>query len=61
MKKAIYAGSFDPFTKGHLDVVEKACGIFDEIVILIAVNKNKYKEMKAYMIERGLLTSSLVA
>lgn len=44
MKKAIYAGSFDPFTKGHLDVVKKACNIFDEIVILIAVNKNKKRD-----------------
>ena len=44
MKRAIYAGSFDPFTKGHLDVVEKACNIFDEVVILIAINKNKKRD-----------------
>ena len=39
--KAIYAGSFDPFTNGHLDIVKKASKIFDEICIVIAVNANK--------------------
>ena len=65
MKKAIYAGSFDPFTKGHLDVVEKACGIFDEIVILIAVNKNKKRdygiEDSKEAIMRTLRTEGLIS
>lgn len=40
-KKALYAGSFDPFTNGHFDIVERALSIFDEVVILIAVSPNK--------------------
>lgn len=41
MKTALYAGSFDPFTNGHLEVVEKALKIFDKIVILVAINNAK--------------------
>ena len=40
-KTAIYPGSFDPFTNGHLDMVKKGSKIFDEIHILIGVNANK--------------------
>ncbi len=38
---AIYPGTFDPITNGHLDIVRRASGIFDEIVILIAINVRK--------------------
>jgi pantetheine-phosphate adenylyltransferase len=38
---AVFAGSFDPFTIGHKDVAERACAIFDKLVILIASNANK--------------------
>ena len=38
---ALYPGTFDPFTFGHLDVLERACRIFDEIEVTIAVNMNK--------------------
>ncbi len=38
---AIYPGSFDPFTNGHLDVVRKASLIFDKVVIVIGLNVNK--------------------
>ena len=41
MKQAIYPGSFDPFTNGHLDVVKKASELFDRVAIVVAVNKNK--------------------
>ena len=40
-KKAIYPGSFDPFTNGHLDIVKKAAAIFDEVYIVIGVNDAK--------------------
>lgn len=40
-RTALYAGSFDPFTNGHLDIVERALKIFDELVILIAVSPTK--------------------
>lgn len=40
-KKALYTGSFDPFTKGHLSIVEKAAELFDKVVIGIAYNSKK--------------------
>ncbi|MGC4789137.1 pantetheine-phosphate adenylyltransferase [Micromonospora sp. DT178] len=39
--RAVYPGSFDPFTPGHLDVVDRARGLFDEVVVLVAVNSIK--------------------
>ena len=42
MKKiAVYPGSFDPITNGHLDVLKRALDIFDEVIILVGVNQNK--------------------
>lgn len=41
MKIAVYPGSFDPITIGHLDIIKRAAKIFDKVVILIAVNPNK--------------------
>ncbi|MGN9764148.1 pantetheine-phosphate adenylyltransferase [Micromonospora sp. SD12] len=39
--RAVYPGSFDPFTSGHLDVVDRARRLFDEVVVLVAVNSLK--------------------
>jgi pantetheine-phosphate adenylyltransferase len=44
---AIFPGSFDPFTKGHLDIVNRANSPFDEIVIAIGVNSNKKRLVSA--------------
>lgn len=41
--KAVYSGSFDPFTNGHLDIVKQASEIFQEIHILIDKNPDKNK------------------
>ncbi len=41
MKIAIYPGSFDPITKGHLDVLMTASEIFDKVIIAVAKNSNK--------------------
>jgi pantetheine-phosphate adenylyltransferase len=41
MKKAIFPGSFDPFTIGHYDIVKRGLGLFDEIVIGIGRNSTK--------------------
>ena len=40
--RAAYPGSFDPFTPGHLNVVDRARRLFDEIVVLVAVNPAKH-------------------
>lgn len=41
MKIAIYPGSFDPITKGHLDILKNASGIFDKVIIAVACNGEK--------------------
>ena len=41
MKIAIYPGSFDPITKGHLDILNNASGIFDKVIIAVARNGEK--------------------
>jgi pantetheine-phosphate adenylyltransferase len=41
MKRAIYPGSFDPVTNGHLDVVERARKLFDEVIVAVANNDGK--------------------
>ena len=41
MKKAVFPGSFDPFTVGHKDVLDQALNIFDHIIIAVGENSNK--------------------
>ncbi len=41
MKTAVYPGSFDPVTNGHIDVIERALEIFDSVVVTVAVNASK--------------------
>ena len=42
MKKiGLYPGSFDPITRGHMDIIEKALIIFDEIIVAVAKNSSK--------------------
>jgi pantetheine-phosphate adenylyltransferase len=40
-KKAVFPGSFDPITTGHVDLVKRALQLFDEIIIAIGVNSQK--------------------
>jgi pantetheine-phosphate adenylyltransferase len=42
MRRAIYPGSFDPVTNGHLDIIERGSKLFDEIIIAILVNTEKH-------------------
>lgn len=41
MKKAVYPGSFDPITNGHLDILQRALEVFDEVIVLVADNQDK--------------------
>lgn len=54
-KKALYSGSFDPMTNGHLDIITRASKMFDELIVGVIVNPNKKplfsKEERVHMIE----------
>ena len=41
MKKAVFPGSFDPITLGHLDIINRGLSLFDEVIIAIGVNTDK--------------------
>lgn len=41
MTIALYPGSFDPITNGHLDIIERTAGLFDEVIVALGVNENK--------------------
>ena len=41
MKTAVYPGSFDPVTNGHIDIIRRAANIFDKVVVSVFVNKSK--------------------
>jgi pantetheine-phosphate adenylyltransferase len=55
---ALYSGSFDPITLGHLDVLKRARGVFDEIVV--AIGRNPEKEALFSIAERVAMAKSLV-
>lgn len=41
MRRAVFAGSFDPFTNGHLDIIKKASRMFDQVMVVLAYNPKK--------------------
>jgi len=58
MKTAVFPGSFDPFTLGHFDVLQRALSLFDKVIIAIGDNKNKKTlfsvEARKAMIEQAI-------
>ena len=56
MRKCVYAGSFDPVTKGHEDIIRKAALTFDEVVVAICHNPDKSyafsEELRVEMLEK---------
>ncbi len=41
MKTALYPGTFDPITSGHIDILDRAASLFDRVVVTVAVNQSK--------------------
>ncbi len=41
MSRVLYPGSFDPITKGHMNIIEQACALFDEVIIAVMNNSSK--------------------
>ena len=58
-KTAVYPGSFDPFTNGHLDVVERALGIFDRLIVAVAANPEKRQPLFTVEERLHLIKSAL--
>lgn len=58
MRVAVYPGSFDPVTKGHLDVIERASKMFDEIIVTVMYNQSKNpmftKEERVSLLEHSV-------
>lgn len=59
MATAIYPGSFDPITKGHIDIIERAAKYFDNVVVGVLVNKNKHPMFS--LVERVNLIEEAIA
>lgn len=59
MKRAVFPGSFDPVTVGHMDLIERAAGMFEEVVI--GVLRNTAKQPLCTVEERVALLKTLVA
>ncbi len=51
---ALYAGSFDPYTNGHHDIVRKAAALFDEVIVMIGVNVQKRRVSDAEAMRRAI-------
>jgi pantetheine-phosphate adenylyltransferase len=58
-KIAVYPGSFDPFTNGHLDVVDRALAIFDKLIVGVAANPEKRQPLFTVEERLGLIRASL--
>ncbi len=53
-RRAMYPGSFDPFTNGHLDMVKKASVLFDTVYIVIGINAKKKRTFDAVLMKEAI-------
>ena len=58
-KTTVYPGTFDPLTNGHLDVVDRALGIFDKLIVAVAANPAKRQPLFTVEERMQLITASL--
>ena len=56
-KAAIYPGSFDPFTNGHLDIVKKASVLFEQVYVVIGINTQKKRTFEAEKMKNAILSA----
>jgi pantetheine-phosphate adenylyltransferase len=59
--RAVYPGSFDPPTNGHLDVIERAAGCFGEVIVAIVVNPQKRTPMFSLQEREDMLKASVTS
>jgi pantetheine-phosphate adenylyltransferase len=57
-KKAIYSGTFDPITNGHLDIIRRAANIFDEVIIAVAKSELKKPMFSHYEREEFVIAAT---
>ena len=50
MSIAVYPGSFDPVTYGHIDIIERSAKVFDKLIIAVLVNRNQCLQHKRRLI-----------
>lgn len=58
-KIAVYPGTFDPITNGHIDIISRALGLFDQVIIAVADNQNK-KPMFGFQERFALIEQALL-
>lgn len=54
MSKAVCPGSFDPFTNGHLDIIERSAKIFDEVIVAVSIGSSDPKKSPLFSLEERI-------